>query len=206
MELFRNQLVNILYRGIKTINQKIKGINMRKTNKLFLKNQLTPEIVQEYEKAANKKENSGESKFYDMINKKNFSNKIKVYTKDSKLTKLNNVLEQSNGKLEQKYAENKLFYFYFNIVLVDNFLANYRSKLKIDHIRTRLENIINNHCSMERDVLQKCLSTHKDSIQVMPMSDFSKSVNEKCANESRKLEQCILYPIHSALEQNSNIV
>ena len=37
MELFRNQLVNILYRGIKTINQKIKGINMRKTNKLIFK-------------------------------------------------------------------------------------------------------------------------------------------------------------------------
>jgi hypothetical protein len=59
---------------------------------------------------------------------------------------------------------------------------------------------------MERDVLQKCLSTHKDSIQIMPMSDFSNSIKEKCANESRKLEQCILYPIHSTLEQNSNIV
>ena len=206
MELFRNQLVNILYRGIKTINQKIREINMRKTNKLFLKNQLTPEIVQEYEKAINKKENSGESKFYDMINKKNFSNKIKVYNKDSKLTKLNNILEKSNGKLEQKYAENKLFYFYFNIVLVDNFLANYRSKLKIDHIRSRLENIINKHCSTDRDALQKCLSTHKDSIDVLPMSDFSKSIRNRCANESKKLEQCILYPIHSTLEKNSNIL
>ena len=140
-----------------------------------------------------------------MINKKNFSNKIKVYTKDSKLTKLNNILEQSNGQLEKKYAENKLFYFYFNIVLVDNFLANYRSKLKIDHIRSRLENIINKHCSNDRDALQKCLSTHKDSIEVLPMSDFSRSISEKCETESKKLEKCILYPIHSALEQNSNI-
>lgn len=204
METFRNQLANIIYEGLISINNKSHNINVTKTNKKYLREQLTSQLVNKYIKLKNNS-TGGDYDFYKMISNGGFGERIKIFIMDNlKPISLSSFLKRNNELLEDNYAENKLFYLYFNIVLVDNFSQDYKSKLKINHVKERLEQIIENNCRTQKNELQACLRNKKDKIEVIPMSNFSKNIDEHCKIEKTKFEQCILYPSHTILNKNSN--
>jgi len=174
---------------------------MKKTNKSFIENQLNPHMLKQFEKITDDNYDS----FYQIIGNKRFLNKIKVRTLDNKSKTLNTVLLEKNNKLSEEYAENKMFYLYFNIVLVEKFLESYNKKLRRSHIRKRLESILTSNCSKPKIAFKKCLGKYKNHIEIIPMSNMEKNIKNKCKTEQNNLNNCLSFPTHLTLQSNSGL-
>jgi hypothetical protein len=200
-ELKKNRFINIIHSGLKKINEKFEIIDIKKTNKSFIGNQLNPQMLKEFDKITDDNYDS----FYQIIENKSFLNKIKVHTLDNKSKTLNTVLRAKNNKLSEEYAENKMFYLYFNIVLVEKFLESYNKKLRRPHIKKRLESILISSCSKQKTAFKKCLGKYKNHIEVIPMNNMENSIKNKCNKENNDLNNCLSFPTHLTLQSNSGL-
>ena len=182
----KEELVIYLNKGLKKINEITEDINFNKTNSNYLNKQL-PNI--EYDVRMN---GEIDENFFDFLrdNEKLFGD-IKFYTYNGKETKLRDHLSNYFKNIHSKYNEDKMFYFYFELVMMEEFLKNNGRTLPRKDLKEELMNVLKYECQEEKIKFSKCLGKNMEEIDVIVMSNFDNKINEHCKIEKESLQKCV---------------
>ena len=93
--------------------------------------------------------------------------------------------------MHSKYNEDKLFYFYFQLVLMELFLTKHKVELPRKDLKDKLEAILKNECIREKKALKTCIGQKSDNIDVITMSKLGDQIDAQCKPQKEELEQCV---------------
>jgi len=188
------KLAKFLYDGLYHIHEITENIDLKKTSQEFLKNQLPKKIAESYIKIQYSKNNPDtidETFFSFLKSHDNFFSEMKIINLDGKQEPLKTHLDEYFKTMHSKYNEDKLFYFYFQLVLMELFLNQHKIELPRKDLKDQLEAILKNECIIEKKELKTCLGKNSDKIDVITMSKLGDQIDEQCKPEREKLEQCV---------------
>ena len=124
-----DKLAKFLHDGLHHIHQITENIDLEKTSLDFLKAQLPSNITKSYIKIQYSKKNPDtiDETFFSFLkaNDKFFS-EMNIITLSGKKEPLNVHLDEYFKTMHSKYNQDKLFYFYFQLVLMELFLTKYK--------------------------------------------------------------------------------
>ena len=189
-----DKLADFLYDGLHHIHEITENIDLKKTTPAFLKEQLPKKIAESYIKIQYYKSDPDkiDETFFSFLkaNDKFFS-EMKIITIDGKKEPLKDHLDEYFKTMHSKYNENKLFYFYFELVLMELFLNQHKLKLPRKDLKDQLEVILKNECLHEKKALKTCIGKKSDNIDVITMSKLGDQIDAQCKPQKEELEQCV---------------
>lgn len=187
-------LVNFLVRGLKGINEITENIDFQKTSKQFIQSQLPNDINNSFLKIQFSNNNNHiDETFFDFLkdNDQFFSN-LKLYNLDGEKETLQQLIGKHFQNIHSKYNEDKLFFFYFQLILMDIFLSDKNIQMPRQDLKEQLMDTLKNHCFIEKRDFSKCLGEHMDDIDVVAMSDFNDKIKKHCELPKSNLEKCVI--------------
>ena len=186
-----NKLALFLIKGLKGINEITENIDFQKTTPEYINNQLKKNINQSFSQIKNS--DNVEEDFFQFLkkNQKPLYN-LKIFILyPQKEQRLNEHIDEYFKNVQTKHKEDKMFYFYFQLVLMEKFLKQFNKELPRNDLKLGLKEILSNQCKLEKIKMSKCLGTlENDSVEVM--SEFGSKIDRKCKIERENLEGCIL--------------
>ena len=179
-----NEIPQFIISGLNSINKITSNIDFKKTTEDYIRSQL---------KIKANKEIKTDENFFDFLqtNDKHLKNLKIVCIVPSKEQLLKDHISHHFRNINMKYNGDKLFYFYFQIVLVEQYLNSNGNDLKRQDLKIRLENLLKNECLREQLEHKQCLSKNHHKIDVIVMSDLQKNVSDICNEETSNLSKCI---------------
>ena len=189
-----DKLANFLHAGLYHINEITENIDLEKTSINYLKAQLPSNIAQSYLKIQYSKKDPDtiDETFFSFLKANDeFFSEMKIITLTGKEESLKVHLDEYFKKMHSKYNEDKLFYFYFQLVLMELFLNQHKVELPRKDLKDRLEEILKNKCMLEKKELKVCIGKKSDKIDVITMSKLGEQIDEHCKPQREKLEQCV---------------
>ena len=200
MNNLKKKLTNGIYASLKKINNLASlNIDFEKTSKEYISDQISTKFLKNF---TNNYE-SGDIKDIDsfiIFLQKNQTNikKITIFLKNSnKNIYLKTIISKFLKESQKNIISSKLFYFYLNLILVENFYKT--NKISRDVLKKRIEEIINNNCLSEKKKLLSCLFINNSKIEVVPINNFEKSIDKNCRSQKNKIEQCLKIPTQFSL-------
>ena len=187
-----DKLAKFLHDGLLHIHEITENIDLKKTSPDFLKAQLPKKIADSYIKNSKKDPDTIDETFFSFLkaNDKLFS-EMKIINLDGKEEPLKDHLDEYFKTMHSKYNENKLFYFYFELVLMELFLNQHKLKLPRKDLKDQLEVILKNECLHEKKALKTCIGKKSDNIDVITMSKLGDQIDAQCKPQKEELEQCV---------------
>jgi len=188
-------LTNFIIKGLKGINEITENIDLQKTSKQFIQNQLPQSLNESFLKIKyiNNQDNIDETFFSFLKDNDQFFQHLKIFSiHPTKEQTLQQHLSEYFNNIHTKYNEDKMFYFYFQLILMENFLGMMGMNMEKGNLKVELMDVLKNHCFMEKKEMSKCLGDHMEEIDVIAMSDFENKINNKCQVPKKNLEQCII--------------
>lgn len=188
-------LTNFIIKGLKGINEITENIDLQKTSKQFIQNQLPQSLNESFLKIkyTNNQDNIDETFFSFLKDNDQFFQHLKIFSiHPTKEQTLQQHLSEYFNNIHTKYNEDKMFYFYFQLILMENFLSMMGMNMEKGNLKVELMDVLKNHCFMEKKEMSKCLGDHMEEIDVIAMSDFENKINNKCQVPKKNLEQCIV--------------
>jgi hypothetical protein len=189
-----DKLAKFLYDGLHHIHEITENIDLKKTNPEFLKKQLLTKIAESFIKIQYSKTNPDtiDETFFSFLkaNDKFFS-EMKIINLDWKEESLKTHLDEYFKTMHSKYNQNKLFYFYFQLVLMELFLSKHKIEMPRKDLKDQLEAILKNECIHEKKALKTCIGKNSDKIDVITMSKLGDQIDAECKPQREKLEQCV---------------
>lgn len=186
-----NKLASFIIKGLKAVNEITENIDFKKTNEELIEKQLKTNTNKQF--TAIKNSEGVEEDFFQFLKKndKPLQN-IKIYVLfPAKEVSLKDHIQGYFKNIQKKYKEDKMFYFYFQLVLMESFLKQFNKTIPRNDLKTELKQILNNQCFMEKRSMSKCLGELDDD-SVVVMSDFGCKIDGKCKPQRQMLEQCII--------------
>jgi len=186
----RNTLTNFLIKGFKDINEITDNIDLIETSFQYVKNQLPDELNKSFLQI--KYSESDEETFFQFLKKndKFFAN-IKIKTVGGNEETLKDHLDNYFKHNHSKYNQDKLFYFYFQLILMELFLNKNNKELPRKDLKQKLEDVLKNHCRPKKHALKECLGKNINEIDVVTMSELDLKIQNKCKIQKEELEQCV---------------
>jgi len=188
------KLAKFLHDGLYQIHQITENIDLKKTTPEFLKNQLPKKIADSYIKIQYLKNNPDtiDETFFSFLkaNDKFFS-EMKIINLDGKEEQLKTHLDDYFKTMHSKYNQDKLFYFYFQLVLMELFLTKHKVEMPRKDLKDQLEAILKNECIHEKKALKTCIGEKSDKIDIITMSKLGDQIDAQCKPQREKLEQCV---------------
>ena len=187
-----DKLAKFLHDGLLHIHEITENIDLKKTSPDFLKAQLPKKIADSYIKNSKKDPDTIDETFFSFLkaNDKLFS-EMKIINLDGKEEPLKDHLDEYFKTMHSKYNENKLFYFYFELVLMELFLNQHKLKLPRKDLKDQLEVILKNECLHEKKALKTCIGKKSDNIDVITMSKLGEQIDAQCKPQREELEKCV---------------
>jgi hypothetical protein len=194
-----DKLAEFLHNGLDHIHEITEDIDLKKTSPTFLKSQLPQKIAESYIKIHYSKTDPKkiDETFFSFLkaNDKFFS-EMKIMTLSGKQEPLKTHLDKYFKTMHTKYKEDKLFYFYFQLVLMELFLTEHKVELPRKDLKDKLESILKNECIHEKKALKTCISENSDKIDIITMSKLGDQINSQCKPQREELEQCVWNNFH----------
>jgi hypothetical protein len=188
------KFAKFLFDGLHKIHEITENIDFKKTTPSFLKKQLPSEIAKSYieiEYSKNDPEKIDET-FFSLLKKNDkFFSKMKIINLDGKKEPLKNHLDEYFKTMHSKYNQDKLFYFYFQLVLMELFLNQHKIELPRKELKDQLEVILKNKCLRQKKEFKKCVGANSDKIDVITMSKLGEQIDNHCKTQREKLEKCV---------------
>jgi hypothetical protein len=189
-----DKLAKFLHDGLYHIHDITENIDLKKTNPAFIKAQLPKKIANSYIKIQYSKKvpDTIDETFFSFLkaNDKFFSD-MNIITLSGKKESLKNHLDEYFKTMHSKYNEDKLFYFYFQLVLMELYLNQHKVQLPRKDLKDQLEAILKNECLLEKKALKKCIWEKSDKIDVITMSKLGEQIDVQCKPQKEELEQCV---------------
>jgi hypothetical protein len=189
-----DRLAKFLHDGLHHIHEITENIDLEKTSPEFLKKQLPKKIAEFYIKIqySNKNPDTIDETFFSFLKSNDeFFSKMKIITLDGNEEPLKNHLDEYFKTMHSKYNEDKLFYFYFQLVLMELYLNEHKVELPRKDLKDKLEAILKNECIREKKALKTCIGKNSDKIDVITMSKLGEQIDAQCKPEREKLEKCV---------------
>jgi len=197
--MVEDKLANFLHNGLYHIHQITENIDLEKTSLDFLKAQLPSNITKSYIKIQYSKKNPDtiDETFFSFLkaNDKFFS-EMNIITLSGKKEPLNVHLDEYFKTMHSKYNEDKLFYFYFQLVLMELFLNQYKVELPRKDLKDKLEELLKNECLHEKKELKTCIGKNSDKIDVITMSKLGEQIDVQCKPQREEFEKCVWKNFH----------
>lgn len=188
------KFAKFLFDGLHKIHEITENIDFKKTTPSFLKKQLPSEIAKSYieiEYSKNDPEKIDET-FFSLLKKNDkFFSKMKIINLDGKKEPLKNHLDEYFKTMHSKYNQDKLFYFYFQLVLMELFLNQHKIELPRKELKDQLEVILKNKCLRQKKEFKKCVGANSDKIDVITMSKLGEQIDNHCKPQREELEKCV---------------
>ena len=201
----KRKLINIIYYVMKKLNKQSNlNIDFERTNKDFIANQIKPKFIKRFTEAYNLNELKDDNNIILFFNKnQTYIKNITCFTCNSNQTLFFKTIISKFLKNSQKnIISNKLFYFYFNLLLIEK--LHKENNVSRDTLKKRIEEIINNKCINEKKKLLSCLLENRKDITIVPINRFEKDIDKKCTSHKKKLENCIRIPTQLSLSTSYN--
>jgi hypothetical protein len=190
----QDKLAEFLHKGLHHIHDITENIDLEKTTQTYLKEQLSKPIAESYFKIKYSKKDSDtiDETFFSFLkaNDKFFS-EMNIITLDGKEEPLKVHLDEYFKKMHSKYNEDKLFYFYFQLVLMELFLNEHKVELPRKDLKDQLEALLKNECLREKKIFKACIGKNSSNIDVITMSKLGEQIDEHCKPQRQKLEACV---------------
>jgi hypothetical protein len=189
-----DRLAKFLHDGLHHIHEITENIDLEKTSPEFLKAQLPKKIAESYIKIqySNKNPDTIDETFFSFLKSNDeFFSKMKIITLDGNEEPLKNHLDEYFKTMHSKYNEDKLFYFYFQLVLMELYLNEHKVELPRKDLKDKLEAILKNECLREKKKFKNCIGKNSDKIDVITMSKLGEQIDAQCKPEREKLEKCV---------------
>jgi len=189
-----DKLAIFLYDGLHHIHKITENIDLKKTTPNFLKAQLPKKIADSYLKIQYSKtapDKIDETFFSFLKANDEFFSEMKIITLNDKKESLKHHLDEYFKTMHTKYNEDKLFYFYFQLVLMELFLNTHKVELPRKDLKDQLEAILKNECIHEKKALKTCIGDKSDKIDVITMSKLGDQIDEQCKPQKDELERCV---------------
>lgn len=186
-----NKLAAFIIKGLKAVDEITGNIDFKKTTEEYIRSQLKNNVNASYSEIENT--NNLQENFFSFLKKNEKSlHNIKIFILyPVKQESLKNHIESYFKNIQTRYKEDKMFYFYFQLILMENFMKQFNKKLTRNDLKLGLKEILKNQCRKEKIVFSKCLcSLDDDSVEVM--SEFGNKINQKCKPQREVLEQCVI--------------
>lgn len=190
----KDKLAEFLYEGLHHIHEITENIDFEQTTPLFLKNQLPDEIAKSYIniKYSKKDPETIDETFFSFLKENDkFFSEMKIINLDGIKESLKNHLDVYFKTMHSKYNQDKLFYFYFQLVLMELFLNEHKVELPRKDLKNQLEDILKNKCLRQKKKFKKCIGANYDNIDVITMSKLGKQIDEHCKPQREELETCV---------------
>jgi hypothetical protein len=188
------RLAKFLHDGLHHIHEITENIDLEKTSPEFLQEQLPKKIAESYIKIqySNKNPDTIDETFFSFLKSNDeFFSKMKIITLDGNEEPLKNHLDEYFKTMHSKYNEDKLFYFYFQLVLMELYLNEHKVELPRKDLKDKLEAILKNECLREKKKFKNCIGKNSDKIDVITMSKLGEQIDAQCKPERQKLEKCV---------------
>ena len=189
-----DKLAKFLHDGLHHIHEITENIDLKETTPAFIKAQLPKKIADSYIKIQYSKKvpDTIDETFFSFIkaNDKFFS-EMNIITLSGKKESLKNHLDEYFKTMHSKYNEDKLFYFYFQLVLMELYLNQHKVQLPRKDLKDQLEAILKNECLREKIALKTCIGEKSDKIDVITMSKLGEQIDVQCKPQKEELEQCV---------------
>lgn len=189
------KLAKFLHDGLIHIHDITENIDLEKTSEDYLKKQLPSDISKSYlqiQYSKNNPENIDETFFSFLKSNDKFFAEMKIINLDNKEESLKSHLDEYFKTMHSKYNQDKLFYFYFQLVLMELYLNQHKVELPRKELKEQLESILKNKCIRQKKSLKTCIGKNGEKIDVITMSKLGKNIEEHCKIEKDELEQCVL--------------
>jgi hypothetical protein len=190
-----DKLAKFLHDGLHHIHEITENIDLEKTSPDYLKAQLPQNIAKSYLKIQYSKKDPDtidETFFSFLKSNDNFFAEMKIINLDEgKEEPLKVHLDEYFKTMHSKYNEDKLFFFYFQLVLMELFLNQHKVELPRKDLKNQLEDILKNKCLRQKKTLKTCIGQNSDKIDVITMSKLGTQIDAHCKPQREKLEQCV---------------
>jgi hypothetical protein len=189
-----DKLANFLHAGLRNIHEITENIDLDKTSINYLKSQLPTDVAKSYLKIQYSKkdpETIDETFFSFLKSNDKFFSEMKIINLDEKEETLKVHLDEYFKTMHSKYNEDKLFYFYFQLVLMELFLTQHKIELPRKDLKDKLEVILKHKCFKKKKALKVCIGKNSDKIDVITMSKMGEQIDEHCKPQREELEKCV---------------
>ena len=189
-----DKLANFLHAGLRNIHEITENIDLDKTSINYLKSQLPTDVAKSYLKIQYSKkdpETIDETFFSFLKSNDTFFSEMKIINLDEKEETLKVHLDEYFKTMHSKYNEDKLFYFYFQLVLMELFLTQHKIELPRKDLKDKLEVILKHKCFKKKKALKVCIGKNSDKIDVITMSKMGEQIDEHCKPQREELEKCV---------------
>jgi hypothetical protein len=189
-----DKLAKFLYDGLHHIHEITENIDLKKTTPNFLKTQLPKKIAESYLNIQYSKtlpDKIDETFFSFLKANDKFFSEMKIINLNGKKEPLKTHLDEYFKTMHSKYNQDKLFYFYFQLVLMELFLNKHKVELPRKDLKDQLEAILKNECIRQKKALKICIGQKSDQIDVITMSKLGDQIESQCKPQKEKLEQCV---------------
>jgi len=196
----QDKLAKFLHDGLHHIHEITENIDLEKTTPAYLKAQLPSNIANSYLKIkySIKNPDTIDETFFSFLKENDkFFSEMKIITLDGKEEPLKVHLEEYFKNMHSKYNEDKLFYFYFQLVLMELFLNQHKVELPRKDLKDQLEALLKNKCLLEKKELKSCIGTNSDKIDVITMSKLGEQIDTHCKPQREKFETCVWTNFHN---------
>jgi hypothetical protein len=190
----KDKLAEFLYEGLHHIHEITENIDLKKTNPEYIKVQLPDEITKYYIKIkySKKDPNTIDETFFSFLKENDkFFSEMQIINLDGEEEPLKVHLDEYFKTMHSKYNEDKLFYFYFQLVLMELFLNQHKVELPRRDLKDQLESILKNECIIQKKELKACIGKNSDKIDVITMSKLGEQIDSQCKPQREELEQCV---------------
>jgi hypothetical protein len=189
------KLAKFIHDGLYHIHDITENIDLEKTNIDYLKDQLPSNIAKSYLKIKYSKkdpDNIDETFFSFLKENDKFFSEMKIITLDNgKEESLKDHLDEYFKTMHSKYNEDKLFYFYFQLVLMELFLTQHKVELPRKDLKNKLEDILKKKCMKQKKSLKTCIGKKSEKIDVITMSELGTQIDAHCKPQREQLEKCV---------------
>jgi len=189
-----DKLSKFLHDGLHHIHEITENIDLKETTPAFIKTQLHKKIADSYNKIQYSKKvpDTIDETFFSFLKKNDkFFSEMNIITLSGKKESLKNHLDEYFKTMHSKYNEDKLFYFYFQLVLMELYLNQHKVQLPRKDLKDQLEAILKNECIREKKALKTCIGEKSDKIDVITMSKLGEQIDVQCKPQKEELEQCV---------------
>ena len=189
-----DKLAKFLHDGLHYIHEITENIDLNKTSPAYIKAQLPSKITQSYLKIQYSKKDPDtidETFFSFLKSNDKFFSEMKIKKLDGKEEPLKDHLDEYFKTMHSKYNEDKLFFFYFQLVLMELFLTQHKIDLPRKDLKDQLEAILKNECIIQKKALKTCIGQNSEKIDVITMSKLGSQIDSHCKPQREELEQCV---------------
>jgi hypothetical protein len=189
------KLAKFIHDGLYHIHDITENIDLEKTNIDYLKDPLPSNIAKSYLKIKYSKKNPDniDETFFSFLKENDkFFSEMKIITLDNgKEESLKDHLDEYFKTMHSKYNEDKLFYFYFQLVLMELFLTQHKVELPRKDLKNKLEDILKKKCMKQKKSLKTCIGKKSEKIDVITMSELGTQIDAHCKPQREQLEKCV---------------